>query len=425
MTQASIRKILPTKKVDVKVKLPPSKSYTNRALIVAALADGVSTIMNPSHSEDSEYLLSALREFGVAIKENAHFFQVYGTGGLLQTPSKEIFVGNAGTAMRFLATLACLAPGTTTITGDENMQHRPINDLLDALRMSGIRCESTNGFPPVKITGGTLHGGHIEVNSSISSQFLSSLLLSSPYAKKPMRIRVKGKLSSLPYINISLHVMRSFGAEIDVTDFSFFHVNNVEHYIGRDFPIEADASAASYFLAAAAITGGRVVLKNLSPDSLQGDVLFVDVLSQMGCIITKHENHIELHGGKLRGIEVDMNQLPDCVPTLAVVAAFAEGSTTISNIGHLKFKESNRLQSIATELTRIGARAEVFEDGLIIIPQQLRGATIETYNDHRIAMSFAIAGLRVNGIAIKNPACVSKSFPTFWHEFEKIEAKEQ
>ncbi|MBI1802857.1 MAG: 3-phosphoshikimate 1-carboxyvinyltransferase [Ignavibacteriae bacterium] len=416
--------IRPTTRINASVEVPPSKSYTNRALIVSALADGASTLINPSPSEDSEYLIAALKEFGVGVKKENHRVHIQGTGGSLTVPSKEIFIGNAGTAMRFLSTFACLAQGDTTITGDERMQLRPINDLLDALRMSGIRCSSKNGCPPVTIHGGTFNGNRIDVHSTISSQFLSSLLLSAPYTKRPASIHVKGQLSSLPYINISLHVMRSFGAEIDFSDFSIFHVSNKERYIGREFHIESDASAATYFLAAAAITGGRIVVKKLSPESLQGDVKFIDVLSDMGCIVTKHEESLEVRGGKLRGIDVDMNHLPDCVPTLAVVAAFADGPTTISNIGQLQFKESNRLHAIATELMRIGAKVEVLDDGLVIIPQPLHGATIETYNDHRIAMSFAIAGLRVNAIGIKNPTCVSKSFPNFWEEFKKIEAKE-
>ena len=416
MTAGPIRTIHATGQIDAEIEVPPSKSYTNRALIVAALAEGTSTLVNPSHSEDSEYLIAALREFGVGFKTEGHCIHVKGTGGNLEVPSKEIFIGNAGTAIRFLSTFACLVKGETTITGDEQMQRRPINDLLDALRMSGIRCESTNGFPPVTIFGGTFGGGRIDVNASISSQFLSSLLLSAPYAKKPIAIRVKGQISSLPYINISLHVMRSFGAEVDVSDFSLYHVSNTERYIAREFSIESDASAATYFLAAAAISGGRVVIRNLSPESLQGDVKFMDVLSEMGCIVTKHEESLELRGGRLRGVEVDMNHLPDCVPTLAVVAAFAESPTTISNVEHLKFKESNRLHAIATELLRIGARVELLEDGLTIVPQRLHGAEIETYNDHRIAMSFAVAGLRVKGISIRNPGCVSKSFPDFWKE---------
>jgi len=424
MNREFVRTIHPTEHIDTEIEVPPSKSYTNRALIVAALADGTSILNNPSRSEDSGHLLSALQAFGIDVETINDGIRIQGSRGCFDAPSKELFVGNAGTAMRFLSTFASLARGETTITGDEQMLQRPIGDLLDALRMSGIRCKSRDGFPPVTIHGGTFGGGRIDVHAEKSSQFLSSLLLSAPYANKTTTIHVKGKLSSLPYINVSLHVMRSFGAEVDVSDFSLFRISNTDNYIGREFTIEPDASAATYFLAGAAITGGRVVINNLSTESLQGDVKFIDVLSEMGCNAIKHEGRLELRGGRLRGIDVDMNQLPDCVPTLAVVAAFADGPTTISNVAHLQFKESNRLQALATELTRMGTKVEVLDDGMIIHPGRLHGATIETYNDHRIAMSFAIAGLRIKGLAITNPGCVAKSFPNFWEEFEKFESKE-
>ncbi|MBI4549268.1 MAG: 3-phosphoshikimate 1-carboxyvinyltransferase [Ignavibacteriae bacterium] len=423
MSKDSLRVIRPAKHVNVKIAVPPSKSYTNRALIAGALAEGTTTLLHPSQSEDSKYLIEALKEFSIDIKSKKDRVQVQGSGGCLQAPAKEIFIGNAGTTMRFLSGLASLANGNTILNGDEQMQRRPINDLLEALRMAGIKCSSNNGYPPVIISGGNFAGGRIEVNGNISSQFLSSLLLSAPYAKRPVSIHVKGRLTSLPYVDMTLHVMRSFGAEIEVIEMTTYTINNKQKYIGHTFPIEADASSATYFLAAAAITGGRVVITNLSPESLQGDIKFVNVLSDMGCSVTKREDSIEIHGGKLRGIEVDMNEMPDCVPTLAIVAAFAEGVTAIHNIPQLRYKESNRLQAIATELSKLGTKVEIGDDGMAIRPQRLHGATIETYNDHRIAMSFAIAGLQVEGISIKNPGCVAKSFPNFWEEFEKLEGK--
>ena len=424
MSKDSLRVIRPARHINVKIAVPPSKSYTNRALIAAALAEGTTTLLHPSQSEDCKYLIDALKEFGIDIQRKKDKLQVQGSGGCLQAPAKELCVGNAGTTMRFLTTFASLANGDTTLTGDEQMQRRPINDLLEALRMAGIKCSSNNGCPPVTISGGNFVGGRIEVNGNISSQFLSSLLLSAPYAKRPVSIHVKGKLASLPYVDMTLHVMRSFGAEIEVIEMIIYNIDNKQKYIGHEFPIEADASSATYFLAAAAITGGRVVITNLSPESLQGDVKFLTVLSDIGCSVTKHDDRIEIHGGKLRGIEVDMNEMPDCVPTLAVVAAFAEGATAIQNIPQLRYKETNRLAAIATELSKLGAKVEVSEDGMVIYPQRLHGATIETYNDHRIAMSFAVAGLQVEGITIKNPGCVAKSFPNFWEEFEKLEDKE-
>ncbi len=416
-----IRTIHPVKAVDATIQLPPSKSYTNRALIASALADGTSVIHNPSRSDDSIVLIAALKEFGIRINDRVDSIEVIGSNGNIKAPSREIFVGNAGTAMRFLATFACLARGETVLIGDEQMNRRSIKDLVDALKSSGVKCSSNNGFPPVIIQGGIFNGGRILIDASISSQFVSSILLSAPYAKRAVSLHVNGKLSSIPYVDMTLHVMRSFGAIIDSIDLKTFNVDNKQRYIGHEFPIEADASSATYFLGAAAITGGRVVINNLTSESLQGDIKFLTVLSDMGCSIIKSDDSIEIHGGKLHGVEVDMNEMPDCVPTLAVVAAFAKGATTIKNIAHLRHKETDRLAAITKELTKIGVRVEASESELVIYPQTLHGFEIETYNDHRMAMSFAMSGLQVEGISIANPRCVTKSFPKFWEEFKKLE----
>ncbi len=417
-----IRKIRSTKSVNAEIQVPPSKSYTNRALIAAALAEGTSNIHHPSRSDDSTFLVEALRNFGIKIIDHGDKLEIHGCNGKLKAPAQEIFVGNAGTAMRFLASFACLAEGETILTGDEEMNKRPINDLVDALKTNGIKCSCQNGFPPVKIHGGNFIGGKINVDASISSQFVSSILLSSPYAKRPVTLHVNGKLSSMPYVDMTLHVMRSFGASIDTIEMKTFTIDNKQRYIGHDFIIEPDASSATYFLGAAAITKGRVIITNLTSESLQGDIQFLSILSDMGCTIIKHQDNIEIHGDKLHGIEVDMNEMPDCVPTLAVVAAFAKGATTIKNIAHVRHKETDRLDALSKELTKIGARVELSEDELVIHPQPLHGAIIETYNDHRMAMSFAFAGLQIDGININNPMCVTKSFPNYWEEFQKLES---
>ncbi len=423
MDERAVRTIRPAGRIEASVTLPPSKSYTNRALIAAALADGTSRILFPSASDDSRYLIEGLREFGVSIEKQANALEVSGTDGHIQAPSHEIFVGNAGTTMRFLAGLASLAPGETVLVGDDQMNRRPIKDLLDALRPAGVKCSCEGDYPPVRIRGGNFLGGRIDVDASASSQFVSSLLLSSPYAKRPVTLHVTGKLRSEPYVDMTLHVMRSFGAKIDAAEMKYFLVDNHERYIGHSFAVEADASAATYFLAAAAINGGKITICNLSPESLQGDARFVGVLEDMGCSVLRHDERIELSGGRLRGIEVDMNEMPDCVPTLAVVAAFAEGPTTIADIGHLRYKETNRLAALTAELAKLGARVGLGEEDLLIRPDKLHGATIETYNDHRIAMSFAVAGLKIPGVEILNPACVTKSFPGFWEEFTKLETR--
>jgi 3-phosphoshikimate 1-carboxyvinyltransferase len=424
MSRETIRKITPVGTIDAVVRVPPSKSYTNRALIVTALADGASKLVDASNSDDSEYLIRALRQFGVTIERNHDGVGVQGTSGKISAPSEEVFVGNAGTAMRFLTTFASLAEGISIVTGDEQMQRRPLGDLLEALHAAGIKSSSNNGCPPVKIHGGNFTGGRVDIRGSVSSQFVSSILLSSPYAKHPVTLCVQKKLISLPYVDMTLQVMRSFGAKVDAFDSSVFAVSNADRYVGQTFRIEGDATCATYFLAAAAILQGRAVISNLSGDSLQGDLKFLPVLAEMGCRITHHGESVELQGGKLFGVEVDMNEMPDCVPTLAVIAAFAKGPTTILNIAHLRFKETDRIRALAKELSKIGAQVDVFDEGITIHPGNLRGATIETYNDHRMAMSFAVAGLRIAGIGIENPTCVSKSFPNFWEVFGKIENKD-
>ena len=423
MSAEAGRAIRPTVELEHSVHLPPSKSYTNRAYIAAALASGSSVIHNRSQSDDSEYLLSALREFGIPVKTGNEPLRIEGSDGALKVPDNEIFVGNAGTAMRFLTSFASLAPGTVRMTGDEQMLRRPVQDLLDSLKIAGIHTSSENGFPPIVVRGGSLGGGSINMNGTVSSQFLSSMLLYAPYAKHPTTLRVKGELRSRPYIDMTLHVMRSFGAMVDVAEPNIFTVSNRDRYIGREFSIEGDATSATYFAAAAAITKGKVYIENISRESVQGDVAFFSILEEMGCSISERDDGIEIVGGSLSGIELDMNNLPDCVPTLAVVALFASGPTTITNVGHLRHKESNRLVAIAAELKKLGAGVELFDEGVTIRPGKLSGATIETYNDHRMAMSFAIAGLAIPGVRIINPDCVSKSYPEFWSEFEKLEGK--
>lgn len=424
MNDTLLRAIQPGRCVGKELHLPPSKSYTNRALIAAALADGATTLVHPSQSDDTNILVRALKQFGIEIQQTSDRLEIKGSGGIFNAPAKEIHLGNAGTAIRFLTSFAALAKGETTLTGNEQMQKRPISDLLESLHSAGIKCSGSNGCPPVKITGGNFSGGRIDMKAEISSQFVSSILLTAPYGKHPLLLRLNGKTSSLPYIGMTLHVMRSFGANAESLDPATYTVSNTDRYIGHEFEIEGDASSATYFWAAAAITKSAVVTRNLSTESLQGDVKFLKILSEMGCHIRSDEQSIEVRGGILFGIEVDMNELPDCVPALAVMAVFAEGPTTIRNVAHLRFKETNRLTAIAKELTNIGAKVELFEDGLTIHPGKLQGAVIETYNDHRIAMSFAVAGLRIPGIQITNPACVSKSFPNFWDEFSTLENKE-
>lgn len=413
-----------TKKfINAVIEAPPSKSYTNRALIIAALAKGKSIIKNPLLSDDTSYMISALKQFGVKIKRKNKELVVHGTSEKLTQPKNQIYAGNAGTTMRFLAALSSLVDGQTIITGDKRMQQRPIKDLLDALQQLGIRNESDNGFPPVRIYGGTFNGGSISLNGSVSSQFLSSILMCSPYAKKDVAINIIGDLTSKPYVDITLDIMKNFGVAVKNINYKKFIIKNNQRYKSRVYKIEGDASSASYFFAAAAITKGTIKVKNINPNSKQGDIKFAGLLKKMGCGVKKGVNFIQVKGHSLKSIEVDMNDMPDVVPTLAVTSLFADSTTKISNVANLRVKETDRLRALAIELRKLGADAKETEDGLIIKRRRLHKAVIETYNDHRMAMSFAIAGLAVSGVRIKNPACVNKSFPEFWKKFNELYKK--
>ncbi len=420
--------------VNAVVNVPTSKSITNRALIAAALANGVSEIVNFSTADDCRLMIDALRKFGVRIEEIENKLLVTGTGGKIKAPNSDIFVGNAGTAMRFLAGFAALADGSTIIYGDERMNFRPIGDLTAALEQLGIRTETNNGYPPVKIYGGKLTGETVSIDASKSSQFVSSILLISPYAQKDIDIVLSeptssdkpyGDVVSKPYIDITIEVMKSFGADVQEKTNGYI-ISSTKLYQSATYIIEGDYSSASYFFAAAAITGGKVTVQNLNPHSKQGDALFLNVLEKMGCRVKKDVSGITVFGGsELLNIKIDMNDMPDIVPTLAVVSLFAKGKSKIENVAHLRYKESDRLYALATELRKLGAEVTELDDGLEIVPKEKYiGAEIETYNDHRIAMSFAVAGLKIPNIKFisgeQNPACVNKSFPGFWDELNKL-----
>jgi len=412
-----------TKKyVDAVIGAPPSKSYTQRALIVAALARGKSVIKNPLFSDDTSFMVSALRQFGVKIEKKYDNLVVYGSNGILKQPKEKVFVGNAGTAMRFLTALASIAKGMATITGDKRMQQRPMQDLIDGLKQMGVKIES-DGFPPVKIFGGSFNGGNVRLRGNVSSQYISSILMCAPYAKNGVTINVIGDITSKPYVDITLDVMKNFGVNVENVNYKKFIVKNNRKYKARNYKIEGDASSASYFLAAAAVTKGKVMVKNINPSSKQGDIKLVELLKNMGCGIKKGIDFIQLEGRSLKCIDVDMNQMPDAVPTLAVVSVFADGTTAIRNVSNLRYKETDRLKALTFELRKIGANVEEMQDGLKIKRRRLQKAIIETYNDHRMAMSFAVAGLAISGIRIKNPACVAKSFPDFWKKFSWLYKK--
>lgn len=413
--------------VRAEVTLPGSKSITNRALLLAALADGTSRLLSPLHSEDTMYMAGALRDLGIGIEEAPNGdLAVQGTGGQFGKPAKTpLFIGNSGTTVRFLTAAACLAPAGTDVVldGVARMRERPIRDLLGALLSLGVLCESVNGHgcPPVCVQGGGLPGGRCRMRGDVSSQFLSALLQVAPYAARDVEIEIVGDLVSKPYIDITQAVMASFGVAMNNDNYRALRVKSGQRYAGREYAVEADASNASYFLAAAAVTGGRVTLLNLGTDSIQGDVRFLDVLERMGCTVTRGAQ-ITLQGPeRLRAIDADMEAIPDTAQTLAAAALFADGPSRITGLASLRVKETDRVRAMATEMAKLGARVEEGPDFWVIHPLtagQSVPAEIETYADHRMAMAFAVAGLRAPGVTIGDPGCVAKTFPDFWQRWE-------
>jgi len=388
-------------------------------------------------SEDTVLMVEALRALGFHVETNwsanppvlvlgPHRY----VGNQYPPFPAELFVGNSGTTMRFVTALVTLGKGRFHLDGVPRMRQRPIDDLLDALRQVGVRAysERGNGCPPVIIEANRFWtGDRVRIKGNVSSQFLSALLMVAPLAcpeTDEFTIQVDGPLVSVPYVEMTLRMVREWGLPMsrEGTQFKTCHtgahgyqLSVVDHYI-----IEPDASAASYFFAAAAITGGRVTVRDLPENSLQGDVRFVDLLAAMGCQVEKGPAGITVHGRTLRGVDVDMNDISDTVMTLAAVACFADGPTTICNVGHIRHKETDRLSAVATELRKVGAKVQEAADGLTIAPAPLHGAVLDTYNDHRMAMSMALIGLAVPGIVIHDPGCVAKTYPDFWEDLEKL-----
>ena len=417
-----MKEIVPVANIDATITVPGSKSLTQRAPIAAALAEGSSSLVGALHSEDTEYSSRALVQLGVAIDKGEEW-RVDGRGGQIAPSSQPLYLGNNGTATRFLTSVVALGNSTFVIDGDERMRQRPIGPLMSALRGWGvdIRAEDGGDCPPLVIAAQGLAGGRTILPEGKSSQYLSSLLLVAPYARTPAFLEVQGPILSKPYVAMTLSVMAGFGVFVECAkDFSSFAIPQ-GCYRGRRYAIEGDASNASYFWAAAAVCGGRVTVSNVPVPSLQGDAMLVPLLGRMGCTVERCGAGLRLIGAeRLEGITIDMGNMPDVVPTLAVVAAFAHGTTVIENIAHLRIKECDRLSAVARELSRMGATVEERDAALIIHGKggvDLHGAEIDTYSDHRMAMCFAVAGLKVPGVKITGPECVAKSFPDFWERF--------
>ena len=398
--------ILPlAKPVDAVVSVPGSKSITNRALVLAALGSRSTAcrLTGVLRSEDTEVMVDCLTKLGFELlwTDDTITMAKNESGRLIPATSADLYVANSGTTIRFLTAMLAAGQGNYRLSGVPRMHERPIRDLLDALRQLGVNAssEAGNGCPPVVIATGGLSGGKVRIRADISSQYLSALMMAAPFAASPVEIVLEGPVVSEPYIAMTERMIADFSSE---------------------YAIEPDASAASYFFGAAAITGGRILVRGLKREMLQGDVLFVDALARMGCTVAESPEGIIVEGRPLRGIDIDMNAISDTMMTLAAVACFAEGLTTIRNVAHVRHKETDRIAAMAAELRKIGAEVVEFEDGLTITPGELHGATVQTYRDHRMAMSLALIGLKVPGVVIDDPGCVAKTYPGFWQDLAAI-----
>jgi 3-phosphoshikimate 1-carboxyvinyltransferase len=408
---------------DATVRVPGSKSLTNRALVCAALASGPSRLVGWLESDDTEAMIDGLARLGVTVERSGADLVVNGTGAEFAIPLHPIDCRASGTTMRFLAACAALVRGRVTLDGVARMRERPIQDLADALASLGVSVRTVAGCPPITIQGGRLAGGRVAVDASKSSQFLSALLMVAPLAEGDVEI-VATQITSRPYVDLTLAVMNAFGIAVELRGDDTFRIPGGQRYRGRGFAIEPDATAATYFFAAAAVTGGRIRVEGLSPASAQSDVRFVEVLERMGCGVERGPNWISVRGPRyLHGVDVDLNALPDSALTLAVVALFARGRTSIRNVANLRLKETDRMAALKAELEKLGARVETTATDIVIDPpERVTPARIATYDDHRMAMSFAVAGLAVDGIVIQDPECVRKTFPGFFEELRKLSA---
>jgi 3-phosphoshikimate 1-carboxyvinyltransferase len=405
------------------VRPPGSKSLTNRALVIAALAEGTSELHGVLDSRDTQVMVESLRRLGLGIEQDvaARTLKIVGCGGALPVPEADLYLENSGTSIRFLTAMCALGRGRYRLDGNERMRQRPIGDLLHALNQLGAETASAAGTdcPPVSVIANGLAGGIATVETSVSSQFLSALLMAVPGARGAVEIRLRGTPVSEPYIDMTLGVMARFGVVVDTCTRGVYRIRP-ERYRGGVYHIEPDASAASYFFAAAAITGGRVTVEGLSQYALQGDVHFVDVLEKMGCDVTWGQDRVTLCGGPLRGVDVDMNAISDTAQTLACVAVFAEGPTQIRNVQHMRVKETDRVSAVVQELRRLGIAADERPDGLTVHPGPVSPGVVETYDDHRMAMSFALLGLRAPGVVISNPGCTSKTYPAYFEDLAAL-----
>jgi 3-phosphoshikimate 1-carboxyvinyltransferase len=411
------------------VVAPPSKSYSHRAIIVAALADGETRITHPLLSDDTLLTIDACRSLGAVIEQDGDILKVTGTGGRINAAHNTgvILAGNSGSTVRMAAAVAALSYTRVVLDGDARLRQRPVGDLLSALESLGARARSLNGngCPPIEVQGGRLTGGEVTISGQASSQHITALLMIAPYVNNGLRIKVVNGLRSRPYIDITIDVMRAFGVDATNDNYRQFSVKDGQIYQGRDYGIEGDYSSTAYLLAAGAIGGQPVTVTNLNTDSVQGDKLFLNILERMGCSVEYgKEQVLTSRGSELTGISLDMGDCPDVVQTVAIIAAYAQGKTEITNIGHLRFKETDRLGNTALELRKMGIKTDITDDTIVIYGGKPKGAELEAHNDHRMATSLAIAALFADGDSIINGAeTVAKSYPGFFRDLTSLGAK--
>lgn len=406
---------------DVTIDAPPSKAHTLRALIISSLANGKSTIYNPLLGQDQLNVIECLKKLGIEIKHEDNKLIVHGTGGRYTPIVDELNVGESGVGMNFLTSAACLSGKPIVITGAERITERPVSEVVNGLRQLGCRIEylEKEGFPPIKIHGGGIKGGCAQIKGQQTSQYFSSIAISSPYADNKVTLRCIDTMTEKPYFDISLQMMSEFGIKAENDNYKEIRIPNDKKYSAKETTVEGDYSSASFFLLAGAICKSKVTVGSLNPNTKQGDKAFLALIEKMGCGVSITNDGICAQGQKLQAIEQDMSNLPDLVPPLAIAAAFARGRSKFIHIGHLRHKECDRLAVISSELDKMGVATKCDENSLTVEgTDNIHGARIDPHNDHRIAMSFAVAGLVTGDQIIKNEMCVAKSFPDFWEKFE-------
>jgi 3-phosphoshikimate 1-carboxyvinyltransferase len=405
---------------DVVIDAPPSKAHTLRALIISSLSAGKCTIYNPLLGEDQRNVIECLKNLGVEIEQQGNKITVIGLGGRYTPISNELNVGESGVGMNFLTSAACLSNKPVVITGAKRITERPIREVVDGLRQLGCKIAylGKEGYPPIRVYGGGIKGGNAQISGQKSSQYFSSIVISSPYADNKVTLKCVDEMTEKPYFDISLQMMAEFGVRAKNNNYKQIEIPSGK-YSAREITIEGDYSSASFFFLAGAICKAKVTVKGLRPDTKQGDKAFLALMEKMGCEVLVTNDGICVRGRKLSAIEQDMSNLPDLVPPLAIAAAFAKGESKLTNIGHLRHKECDRLAVIVSELGKMGVAAKCDESSLIIKgSEKIHGAQIDPHNDHRIAMSFAVAGLATGNQTIDDEMCVAKSFPDFWERFE-------